>query len=146
MDNNYHPNFNTVPLQKPANKRGWVFILVAVLLGASVVGFYLFQWNLGSGREIVIDNGAQQQNQELDALIKEIGQLTVLPTDEKPLMAVVSNLEKLKNQPFFAQAKEGYKILIYTKAKKAILYDPTDKKIVNVSSIDVIRPGLAPPK
>ncbi len=40
-----------------------------------------------------------------------------------------------KGQPFFANAQVGDKVLIYYKAKKAILYNPTDNKIVEVGPI-----------
>ena len=52
-------------------------------------------------------------------------------------MATVSDLEKLKDQPFFAKAKIGDKVLIYTDAKKAILYDPVNDKIVEVAPINI---------
>ncbi|OGN17447.1 MAG: hypothetical protein A3F48_04405 [Candidatus Yanofskybacteria bacterium RIFCSPHIGHO2_12_FULL_41_9] len=63
--------------------------------------------------------------------------MLVLPTDEQPTVATVTDLEALKGQPFFLNAKIGYKVLIYTKAKKAILYDPQARKIVEVAPINL---------
>jgi len=68
--------------------------------------------------------------------IAEVQKLIVLPTDEDPTVATVSDVEKLRSQPFFADAKDGDKVLIYTKAQKAILYDPTAKKVVEIAPLN----------
>ena len=63
--------------------------------------------------------------------------MIVLPEDEIPTVATVSDPEKLKEQPFFSDAKKGDKVLIYANAKKAILYDPMANKIVTVAPINI---------
>lgn len=73
-------------------------------------------------------------------LVAEIGKLIVLPSDETPTVATVTDLEPLRDQPFFANAKIGDKVLIYSNAKKAILYDPIAKKIVEVAPINIGTP------
>jgi hypothetical protein len=60
----------------------------------------------------------------------------VLPADETPTIATVSDPEKLKDQPFFANAKKGDKVLIFSNSAKAILYSPTEDKIVEVAPIN----------
>lgn len=70
-------------------------------------------------------------------LIEKVGRLIVLPEGEEPTVATVSDPEKLKSQPFFANAKQGYKVLIYTNSKKAILYDPVLDKIVEVAPLNI---------
>ena len=52
-------------------------------------------------------------------------------------MATVSNPERLRDQPFFAQAKAGDKVLVYSIAKKVYLYDPANDIIVNVAPLDI---------
>lgn len=75
--------------------------------------------------------------EEQQQLVKEVGEHMVLPTDEEPTIATVNKPELLKDQPFFANAKAGYKVLIYSAAKKAILYDPVSKKIVDVAPVNI---------
>ena len=69
--------------------------------------------------------------------MNRVGKLIVLPEGEQPTVATVSDAESLREQPFFAQAKNGYKVLIYTNARKAILYDPLSNKIVDVAPLNI---------
>ena len=61
----------------------------------------------------------------------------ILPTGETPTIATVTDLAPLKNQPFFANARVGYKVIIYTNAKRAILYDPVSDKIVETAPLNL---------
>ena len=78
--------------------------------------------------------------QEATKLIEEVGKLIVLPADEEPTIATVTDPEQLKSQAFFANAQKGYKVLLYATAKKAILYDPINKKIIEVAPINIGAP------
>ena len=85
---------------------------------------------------------AQAAEKEATDLVAEVGKLILLPAGEEPTIATVSDPEKLRDQPFFAQAKTGDKVLLYTNAKKAYLYDPVAHKILEVAPVNV---GGAPP-
>ncbi len=85
----------------------------------------------------------QATQEEKAALIAAISKLMVLPENEDPTVATVSDPELLKNQPFFANAKKGDKVLIYTNAKKAILYDPVSNKILEVAPVSLGTPPTA---
>ncbi len=78
---------------------------------------------------------------EASQLLVEVGKLMVLPENEQPTIATVTDLEKLKDQPFFAKAQVGDKVLIYTSAKKAILYRPTENKIIELAPLSVSQPA-----
>lgn len=69
---------------------------------------------------------------ETQQLIMKVGKLIELPSDETPTVSKVT--DKLKSQPFFANAQAEDRILTYSKAKKAILYRPKTNKIVDISS------------
>lgn len=94
---------------------------------------------------------AQKQLRSLPAAVDEkskvlvsVGRLMVLPAGEEPTIATITDKEKLKDQPFFAQAKNGDKVIIYTQTQKAILYDPVANKIVDVVSINLGQPSITP--
>lgn len=76
-------------------------------------------------------------NQEATDLVQKVGKILVLPTGEQPTIATVTDVEKLRSQPFFTNAKLGDKVLIYTNARKAILYNPTDNKVVEVAPLNI---------
>jgi hypothetical protein len=73
--------------------------------------------------------------QEMQKIVDEIGKIMVLPADETPTLATVTDPEVLRNQPFFDKALVGDKVLIYTKAKRAMLWRPDSHKIIEVSEL-----------
>ena len=59
-----------------------------------------------------------------------------LPTDETPTIATVSDPGLLKN-PFYSKAKAGDVVIIYYGIKKALLYDPVAKEIINITNVNI---------
>jgi len=105
-----------------------LFLLVLVLGGTT---FYFYR-----NTKILKDPESKLIDQtEAKALAEKVGKLIVLPTDEIPTIATVSDPEALKGQSFFVDAKKGDKVLIYSNAGKAVLYDPVANKIVTVAPI-----------
>ena len=109
------------------------FVIVLVLAIAAAVYFF-FQYQ--KAQQLLQNPTLAAQLQE-NALLAQVGKLMVLPTGEVPQVATVSDVSKLKDQPFFSNAKNGDKVLIYTKARQAILYDPIANKIINVAPVNL---------
>lgn len=67
-----------------------------------------------------------------NGLVEEVSKLVhpSLPQGEAPTIVTVANLEPLKNQPIFQNARVGDTLLIFTKAKRAILYRKSENKII----------------
>lgn len=105
-----------------------IFFIVAITILSAAL-FFL--------KPYIFKKESQNAEQEAKDLIEKVSKLVVLPQDETPTIATVSDVEKLKDQPFFANAKNGYKVLIYTNAKKAILYDPFENKIVEIAPVNL---------
>ncbi len=108
--------------------------LILLLLLLVAVGSAVYFYRQAS---VLKDNPQAVARQEARELVDEISKLIVLPEGEDPTVATIADAEKLKAQPFFANAKNGNKVLIYTKAKKAILYDVDSHKIVEVAPLNI---------
>ena len=127
------PESVATPPVAHGNKRNRVILTIAIalLLGDAVLAFM-------NRTEPTVKPSAQQ---EIDALLVEIGGLIVLPADERPLVATVNDTDLLKDQPFFTNAQKGDKVLIYNEARKAILYSPTLKRIIDVAPLGIATPA-----
>jgi len=106
-------------------------VLILIILVALSFGFY-FYYKLNK-----IENNRQEiKNQkELKSLIVKVGHHYLLPSDEEPTVATVSDPELLKEQSFFTQTEKGDKVFIFTKAGKAVLYRPSIDKIIEIVSV-----------
>lgn len=118
-------------------------LLIVALLGAT--GFYFKKHrdltarfnDVNAKYEELSSDPQAVQAAEVRKYIEEVGKVYDLPKDEQPSVATVKDKEQLKDQPFFAKAENGDITLIYSNAKLAILYRPTTKQLVNVSSVTI---------
>lgn len=118
-------------------KKVGIFLLFTIVLICTILGigtgiyFYSkYKTTAQELRNIQLTPGADAQS-----IIDKVSKLIAVPEDEQPTIATVTDLERLKNQPFFAKAKIGDRVLIYTKNKKAILFDPVENKILEVGPL-----------
>jgi hypothetical protein len=112
-----------------------VFLVVVASVGGTV---YLARTNprlLGIQMQSV-----EQTREETERLVEEVGEIIVLPAGELPTLATVTNVDEVKDQPFFSNAKNGDKVLIYSLAGKAYLYRPSEKKIIEVGVVNLGQP------
>ncbi len=115
-------------------------ILGLIILAA--IGFILYQQQHVKKLNAEIDQLKKEQTQKAQAedtkeLVSKIGQLISLPQDEEPTVATVTDLGPLKDQLFFANAQIGDRVLIYRQAKKAIIYRPSENKIIEVGPVNL---------
>lgn len=114
-----------------------LIIAVAVLLVSAVIVFALPE------KKSNIDSG-QATQQELDSLVIKVGKLMVLPVGETPTIATIVDPSKLNDNKFFANAREGDRLLLYPISKMAILYNPGENKIIEVGPF-TLEPTPTPP-
>lgn len=110
-----------------------IFLIISMIAVVAIVfaGYFYFQLRT------VKQNSEVVSKQEVADLVAKVSDLIVLPVGETPTIATVSDPDALKDQPFFAQAKKGDKVLIYAQAKKAILYSVTLNKILDVAPLNI---------
>lgn len=104
--------------------------LLVLVLGAAALYFYV-------QISAVKKDPDALARKEAETLVGVVGKLIILPKDEVPTVATVSDPTKLADQAFFAKAKVGDKVLLFPKAKKAYLYDPVAKRILEVAPINL---------
>lgn len=120
-----------IPAQ-PRHKRTvlLVILLVSILvIAVSTAGYFYFKT-----RKLETTTASQADSKKL---LEKVSELIILPKDEQPTIATVTDIEKLKDQAFFANAEVGDRVIIYTNAKKAILYRPSENKIVEVAPLNI---------
>lgn len=127
-------------------KKILILLNIIVIVGlAAGLGFYFKKHRDLSARfhdvntkyeELTKDPQAAQAA-EVRRYIEEVGKVYDLPEGEEPSVATVKDKEQLKDQQFFAKAENGDITLIYSNAKLALLYRPSTKQLVNVSSVTI---------
>lgn len=108
-------------------KKYFVYVIIFFVLIILVLVFFLFKDNF-------FPNNNKDQN-EIRNIVEKVGEHMYLPEGENPTVATVSDPKALSGQAFFENAKKGDKVLIYTNAKKAILYDPVGDKIITIAPL-----------
>lgn len=77
------------------------------------------------------------QQESTQSIIDEVGKLYTLPANESPTVATVQDKSKLGDQEFFKDAQNNDVLVVYEKSGLAILYRPSEKKLVKVGPINI---------
>lgn len=109
--------------------------LIFILLAAAILGFsfggYFFWENMQ-----LKNNPSGVAQKEAERVVKKLGKIVLLPEEEFPVVATVTDPDLLKSQPFFSKAKEGDRLVVYNQAGIAILYDDKEEKIIQMTQFD----------
>lgn len=114
----------------------WVLLFLLVAL---IGGVWLYRAQL----RVLLVRDTRSTYTTAD-LLAEVSKLVVLPTGEEPVIATVMDLNALSGQPLFANAHLGDKVIIYNTARKAILYSPTLKRVIDVAPLTIGTPSPTP--
>lgn len=106
-----------------------IFVILFIAVVGSAIYFYI-QYNS------IKNNPNNSAKQETEQLTHKISKFMELPKEE-PSVATITDKNKLKDQLFFANSENGDKLLIFTKAGEAILYRPSNNKIIAVAPINL---------
>lgn len=115
-----------------------VAVIVVVALALLAGGAYAYKYIQDQNAKIERLSDPQQAAKDEATRVKDlVAQLADVPADESPTVATVNDASKLQSQAFFKNAKNGDKVLIFTKAKKAYLYRPSTNKLIEVAPINI---------
>lgn len=110
-----------------------VVLIILLCLAVGIASYFYYQLKNAGVAKVEVE--------ETTELIKTIGKTLELPEGEVPTLATVTDREKLAEQPFFQKAENGDKVIIYTNSGRAILYRPSTKKIVDMTTVNVNTPA-----
>jgi len=113
-----------------------------IIIGGIILALIIFLpsfyfYNKYQSLKKTVSDPSDSAKKEVNTLVALVGKLIELPEGEEPTVATVSDKDKLSPQPFFDKAQNGDKVLIYSKAKKAILYRPSTNKIIEVGPVSI---------
>lgn len=119
-------------------KKLLVWLIFLLVLGMAIF-FYLELREMRKEGGVAESEQAQEEVREkIEKVISEVSKLIELPEGEEPVLVEIADREEItENQEFFAKAQNGDVVLIYRLAKKAYLYRPSDKRLINVSSVTI---------
>lgn len=110
----------------PKKKSKLVIVLVTVIVILLVVGgFFTYKY---------INTVNNDPTHQAQALVDSMSRYIDLPK-EQPTVATIVDRTKLSSQALRDQAQNGDKLLIYSKAKRIILYRPSISKVVTMLTI-----------
>lgn len=135
------------PLLSDTSKRklfkNWRITLFIVFFATFILLAFMFSKSLSALALRLIPHSVPATSRTLTPLQKitsEIGKQYLLPEGETPTLAMITSLDELAGQPFFAKAQVGDAVLMYMQAKKAILWRPSTGQIVEIGPINVTEP------
>lgn len=112
-----------------------ILVVILALAGAGYM-YYQYQKTAAELKKVKTQPSSQSpKDDEIKKMVAEIAKVARIPENETPSIATITDVSKLKDQPFFKDAKNGDILLVFNSSGKAILYDPKNKKIVDVTTL-----------
>jgi hypothetical protein len=105
-----------------------IALIVVLMATAGVLGWKYYQLNKSSDTS---------QKKTLDRIVKKVSVHYLLPTNEKPTVALVQDKSQLGSQDFFKLAQNGDYLVIYQKNKLALIYREQIDRLVNVGPVNI---------
>lgn len=147
QENNNYVDARSETVVTSKQKSSWlkkvVWLVIIIILAAG--GYYGYKYY--QAKRLADPKYRQAQ---VDKLVKKVtdnvGKLMILPVGEVPTVATITDVDKLKvDQPFYNDAQNGDQLLVYSTARKAIIYSPKRNIIVNSGPVFVQDEQQTPP-
>ena len=106
-----------------------LILVIVLLIFIGLSGFLYYKLKKVENSKTV------DTKEEIKSLVDKVSRLYLVPSNEEPTIATVSDPQVLKDQSFFTLAEKGDKVLIFNRASKAVLYRPSIDKIVEIAPI-----------
>lgn len=118
--------------RKPKKGRLWIIIgICIVLIFAIAAGFFFWQW------QSLKSSPSAESKETASRIIEKVGNIYELPANEEPTVALIQDKQKLSQQAFFDKAQNGDYLIVYSKAKLAMVYREQTGKLVSVGPVSI---------
>lgn len=97
---------------------------VAIVSGIFTIGYRYHEY------QELKNNPEYAAAKELNTILNHLAKFMILPADEIPTLATITDSEKARQQTFLKNTENGDKLIIFAKNRKAILYRPNSRKII----------------
>jgi hypothetical protein len=129
------PSRSRLRLRRPivrfaAKRLPWALVVIFLL-----VSIFMYVQYQDARSKLHPSQAASLNTKQITDTLHNVSKLVIVPSNETPTVATVSNVSKLRGQSFFANAKDGDKVIVYPKAKQAILYRPSSNQIVTMAPL-----------
>ena len=119
-------------------------LIVAVIIAVATSIFLFYKYET-TKQELLSFTGdadvlAVKENKEL---ISKLAGLVDIPNEEEFKVATIKDISKLNQNPFYKNAKNNDKIVYFPISGRAILYRPSENKIIESSIVTVSNLGIA---
>ncbi len=116
--------------KKWLNKKTLISASVLIVIG-------LLTWQYIAARQEVKKLSDSKNNSQLakEEVIKKVSKIALVPSDETPVVASVSDISKFKSNPLFDQAQNGDKYLTYAKSGRTVIYRPSTNQIITTVTL-----------
>jgi hypothetical protein len=142
--NSYTPAAQPSLSVKPAKKMAFKIspsvilgtIIILLVIALTILGFNYYNLSL------------QSQDNRSDEVLAEIKKLVRVGEDENVNVALIEDAEELRKQNagFYANAKKGDFLVVFTTSQRVLIYDRAISQIVNFSSYNIIPELIAEDK
>lgn len=122
-----------------------VLVRLVIIVLVALSGFLVYKYVHSQNEVKRLSNPQESAREETRQLIRNVGKLVEIPSNETPTIATVSDASKVKDQAFFAKAQNGDKVLIFSQSKRAILYRPSANKVIELAPINIGNNASAQP-
>lgn len=129
----------SIDLSRKNSSFSWYYSLlkarnVLLLLCALIALLFAYHYyrKYAELRDVVKNVPAVQNDNPAASVISAVDKLILLPSNEQPIIAQVTNIRLLLGNNFFRNAVVGDDVLVYCKSELSILYSPSRNKIIEV--------------
>lgn len=128
-------------LESPEYPQG-LSLGMKIVIAATIV---LFIGGIGVSVYLLVTKTPEDKSEYLldtsDAVLveEEVAKYFLIPNRESPSVVPITDAASMRDNPFFANAQDGDTVLIYHALGRAILWRPSEKKIVDVVPVKTQR-------